>query len=388
LPPPPPPASKGPRPQPLRSALAALASAYAGPAAASPAAKHAQQPQPAPRCRGRQCSQPRSPPSAPPPAPPSPGALSPFSYARWSADAAECASAPVPAPKPGAHVHTFEFGGQIRRFILRTPPQAAERATVATPLVLELPGSHETAEHAAARSQLGATGAKYGFLVASLEGVDQLFNVGADARLESDGGADEVAYVAAVLAAVQRLACVDQRRVFASGFSRGARLTARLASELPSAIAAIGPVAGLRYPTPNNATRAIPVLAVHGLADAINPYAGGGPAYWRSGVPDAVGGWVAHNRCAPAPTTEPLGAHSARVEWTGCSDGAKVVLILLAGAGHSYPGCGHGHTGARGCAGGVCVLCAGVWRQAGRAGRQAGGYTEALTRRQADSQAH
>ena len=49
--------------------------------------------------------------------------------------------------------------------------------------------------------------------------------------------------------------CVDPTRVFATGFSGGARMTSQLGCDLPATVAAIAPVSGLRLP-----------VAVHGHA--------------------------------------------------------------------------------------------------------------------------
>ncbi|KAJ1616736.1 hypothetical protein T492DRAFT_527490 [Pavlovales sp. CCMP2436] len=65
--------------------------------------------------------------------------------------------------------------------------------------------------------------------------------------------------------------CLDASRVYATGISRGGRFASRLASEMSDIIAAVGIVSGIRYPTPNNATRPVPIIAFHGTADPINP---------------------------------------------------------------------------------------------------------------------
>lgn len=50
---------------------------------------------------------------------------------------------------------------------------------------------------------------------------------------------------------MDRLACVDDDRVFATGYSGGGRMSSALACELSDTIAAIAPVAGLRAGRPS-----------------------------------------------------------------------------------------------------------------------------------------
>lgn len=263
-----------------------------------------------------------------------------YAYERWSRAAPPCRTpAPAQPPAVGTTAHALVSQGRARRFLLHVPALYASHPHIASPLILEFPGSDDSAERQANRSRLAAASDRFGFLYATLEGVGRFLNVERDARAAASGP-DDIAYVTDVLATIRARACVDNTRVYATGFSRGARMSSRLASELPAIVAAVGPVAGVRYPRPNNATRAVPIIAFHGLADPINPYDGGGPAYWRTGVPDAIGRWVAHNRCEPTPAQQPLSEHVTRVSYSGCADGADVALVLIANGGHRYPsGC-------------------------------------------------
>ncbi|KAG8462365.1 hypothetical protein KFE25_012185 [Diacronema lutheri] len=374
-----PPSSPPPLPPPLTRREAAARAAAARRSAHVPAgavtARLAAGSSAAHACRGRHCPPPQlarpSPVATPMPVPsPSPPASPPagaelgaageavsapesppapvrrdadppaYAYERWSRAAPPCRTpAPAQPPAVGTTAHALVSQGRARRFLLHVPALYASHPHIASPLILEFPGSDDSAERQANRSRLAAASDRFGFLYATLEGVGRFLNVERDARAAASGP-DDIAYVTDVLATIRARACVDNTRVYATGFSRGARMSSRLASELPAIVAAVGPVAGVRYPRPNNATRAVPIIAFHGLADPINPYDGGGPAYWRTGVPDAIGRWVAHNRCEPTPAQQPLSEHVTRVSYSGCADGADVALVLIANGGHRYPsGC-------------------------------------------------
>lgn len=56
---------------------------------------------------------------------------------------------------------------------------------------------------------------------------------------------------------------VDMSRIYATGMSGGGRMSSRLACDLSDVIAAIRPVAGIRYPEDCNPTRPVPVITFH-----------------------------------------------------------------------------------------------------------------------------
>ena len=117
-------------------------------------------------------------------------------------------------------------------------------------------------------------------------------------------------------------------------------MSSRLACDLSKLIAAIGPVAGVRYPEDCNPSRPVPVITFHGKDDPVNHFEhqSESPGYWRMGVEDAIGGWVRNNNCAGLPTDEPVSATVSRVSYRGCERGADVVFYRSEDAGHTWPG--------------------------------------------------
>lgn len=141
-----------------------------------------------------------------------------------------------------------------------------------------------------------------------------------------------------MLDAVCQKLCINKRRIYCTGYSRGARFCSRLASELSDTIAAIAPVGGIRFPRPNNATRPIPIMAFHGTSDPINPYKGhGNPEYWYDSVPKAIEQWVDFNGCKRNETQQ-LSPSVIAEKHTDCTDGADVVLVKIDYGGHTWPG--------------------------------------------------
>ena len=163
------------------------------------------------------------------------------------------------------------------------------------PLVLDLHGSGGSSGGQARTSGLEMVSASERFLVATLDAVDARWNVPVQA-----GRPDDVAYVSDVIDHVARQVCIDEARVYATGFSGGARMTSLLGCKLGSRIAAIAPVSGLRLPGAGCSARAVPVLTFHGLADPQNTYDGHLPergGEWLESVPDALAGWARHDSC-------------------------------------------------------------------------------------------
>jgi len=201
------------------------------------------------------------------------------------------------------------------------------------PLVLNLHGSGGTAEDQADYSGLEALAATERFLVASLQAEDSLWNVPVRA-----GRADDVAYVSDVIDHVAGQVCTDQTRVYATGFSGGARMTSLLGCTLASRIAAIAPVSGLRFSAPCSGPP-VPVLSFHGLADPQNPYNGHAPGRgpeWEESVPDALAGWANRDKCKPNVILDDPPGPLSTMRYDGCADGAEVRLIRIDGLGHAW----------------------------------------------------
>lgn len=246
---------------------------------------------------------------------------------------AQPASCNLPAD-PGVGDRQLISGGLARSYRLFVPPGYEGRTRL--PLVLDLHGSGGTAERQAATSRFEALAEREGFLVASLQaasGTRNRWNVPVSAD-----GPDDVSYVRDVIDDVASHVCTDVRRVYATGFSGGARMSSLLACKLNSRIAAIAPMAGLRWPAPCEG-RAIPVLTLHGLADPQNTYDGHVAARgseWLESVPEALAGWAEFNGCdAEAVFEDPTGPLST-LRYAGCRDGVDVRMIRVDGLRHQW----------------------------------------------------
>jgi polyhydroxybutyrate depolymerase len=144
---------------------------------------------------------------------------------------------------------------------------------------------------------------------------------------------------------VNKLLCLDATRVYATGFSGGARFASELACRLPDHFAAIGAVGGLRHPEGaegecERGRHVVPIIAFHSTDDPVNLYEhdqARSPAHWTYGVEEALRRWADWMGCA-ARAEEQLSKDIIRVIFPDCDDGAGMEFYRLSGTGHTWPG--------------------------------------------------
>lgn len=235
-------------------------------------------------------------------------------------------------------LRTVKLGN--RTFLLFVPKSYHSKVPI--PVWILAHGSFNTATTFLNQSNMVSFAEEKHIAFVALEGEDENLNVGLHSQ-DTGNGPDDVEYTRQVLRRASEQICVDLDRIWCTGFSRGARFCSRLASELPSIVSGILPVSGLRFPQPNNRTRArpLPIIAFHGTKDPINPYWGkGNPKYWISSVPDAMQRWGDFNGCQRQ-RWEKRTFNVSLSRYSECKDSANVELILVTGGGHTWPGSHH-----------------------------------------------
>ncbi len=245
---------------------------------------------------------------------------------------------PYPA---GRHILRLVLDGIPREVMLIVP--SSYDGAAAVPLVLDLHASSITPEIELAVTRLDAAAEAEGFLLALPVAVRLCERGGAMWNVPRDAGwPDDVAFIGAVLDAIEEAFCIDAGRIYAAGYSGGARLASELAHRMPARIAAISAIGGLRGPGPDRVRPANPpaILAVHGLADPVNPFDGdpaGSPDYWTYGVHEAIRRWRAWLGCSLAPKEINSGGVT-RLELAGCVGGGALTVYSVEGLGHTWPG--------------------------------------------------
>ena len=247
---------------------------------------------------------------------------------------------PVAACRPGDAVpglsrHVVRSGGLDREYLLYLPPADLGEQTL--PLILDLHGSGSNPEQELQISGLAAAADERGYALALPFAVRPLpqggytWNVPADPQFP-----DDIRFLGDLLDQVTAAECIDPNRVYVTGFSGGARLGSAAACQLADRISALAAVGGLR--APEGCAGSVPVLGLHGTADPINPYSGGGREYWKYGIEQAFHAWGRENGCDAQPERERVEPDVERWSLPNCTGNAEVTLYRILGAGHVWPG--------------------------------------------------
>lgn len=224
-------------------------------------------------------------------------------------------------------------GGALRSYLLSVPASARGRP----PLVVDLHGYGQSAQQQDSYTGLGAAGPAVGVVVVTPEGVRGQWNFPRRAAV----GPDDVAFLAAVLADATRASCSDPGRVVLTGISDGADMAQTAGCALPgiAAVVAVAPSVPVE-PCPH----AVPTLVeVHGRADPVVPYDGGGgdrlpPLQGTEAVAVArrLTLEAAQRGCA-SPRPARVTAAVAQTMWA-CASGRRLAIYTVEGGGHTWPG--------------------------------------------------
>lgn len=253
-------------------------------------------------------------------------------------DALPSAACGASALLPGEHpAIALDHGGMPRAYDLFLPAEHDGQTPV--PLVLNFHGWTQSPSGHADFSQMTMTAADRGFALVYPEGIDTSWNAGICCGGAQAQGLDDVGFVRAMMFELGQTVCFDQRRVYAVGHSNGGFLAHRLACEASDLFAAIASIAGVLGIPPEECApgRAMPLLHLHGTADPIVAYEGGGALGQPSAFASSAG-WAARNGCDNPPQMEPAQGDLVCLAWSGCAAGAEVRLCDVVGMGHCWPG--------------------------------------------------
>lgn len=247
---------------------------------------------------------------------------------------------------PGDHTRALMMGEQERSYLIHVPKSYDSKKP--TPVVLALHGAAMNGPMMAWFSGLNKKSDTAGFIVVYPSGTGTepflTWNAGGFRRANK---ADDVAFIGKLLDDLATMLNVDQKRVYVCGMSNGGIMSYRLAAELSDRIAAIAPVAGTIAIEESHPKRPVPVIHFHGTQDTFVPFErlkGKTPSFMRfKSVEDSIQTWVKLNGCQEKPRTETISKDSdemkvARKTYGGSKDGAEVVLVIIEGGGHTWPG--------------------------------------------------
>ncbi len=176
-----------------------------------------------------------------------------------------CRSA-VPARR-GATFQAIRAGGDVGVYIRQVPTSYTARTPM--PVVVQLHGYDVTAVDMTLLTQLGTYGNRNGFITVTPQVTRSM------PYWQTASNGKDVAFLEAVIAKVTSTLCVDQNRIYVTGYSNGAIMASVLACVDAGQVAAIAPVSGVANPAHCSPSRPVPVVAFHGTADPLVRYTGG-----------------------------------------------------------------------------------------------------------------
>lgn len=238
----------------------------------------------------------------------------------------------------GRHTVTVTVGQRVRRARVEVPPAAASASSPA-PLLLSLHPFSVDARSWEQYSGLAAAAIGRGYVAVTPTGSSPGPRWAVPGGL--DNGVDDLAYLAAVLDRVEDLTCVDRNREFAAGFSAGAAMARALSCAMPWRIAAVAASGGANLTERCPDSAPTDVLVLHGTADPIAPVTGSEVIFAPPlglYLDDVVRSDAARAGCDPTPVAEQPFVSVLVERWTGCSQGHRVELWRLLGAGHTWAG--------------------------------------------------
>ncbi|MBL9037640.1 MAG: hypothetical protein JNG84_03895 [Archangium sp.] len=240
-------------------------------------------------------------------------------------------------------------GPRERPVRLVVPPTASGTKL---PLLVLLHGYGSNSEQINQAWHATATALAKGFVLALPEGTPdsqgrKFWNATPACCDRENRGIDDVAYLSAVLDAIEAEVPIDTSRVYFAGHSNGSFMSFRMGCERATRVTAIAGLAGADFPSAETCvpSRPVSVLHAHGTRDDVIRYEGAPTAY--PSAREAALRWAGRGGCDVAQPTAGAamdldrsvpGAETRVERWaTGCSAGVDVELWTLEGSSHGPP---------------------------------------------------
>lgn len=250
---------------------------------------------------------------------------------------------------PGDHERSLTIDDQKRTYLVHIPESYDSEKP--TPVVLALHGWTMNGPMMARFCGMNTKSDEAGFIVVYPSGTGRkpllFWNAGGD--WEGMGRqSDDVAFIGKLLDELATQVNMNVKRVYACGMSNGGMMCYRLAAEMSDRIAAIAPVAGTIAIEECAPKRPVPVIHFHGTQDTMVPFEtaeGKVRASLRgTTVDDSIQTWIRLNGCdANSKAIDVLSQPGDDLKVTRTcygpgKEGAEVLLIVVDGGGHTWPG--------------------------------------------------
>lgn len=247
---------------------------------------------------------------------------------------------------PGVYDQWITSNGVPREYIVQVPSGYSQTAGSRLVLYFHGFGGHwDPTTNPPQNSQLATVAEQNNFVVVWVNGL-----AGQGATCWGSGGTwctgrDDVKFARDVVADVNAHLCIDQRKVFATGFSNGGMMSHRLACEASDLFAGIVSIAGAPMLTPAQCkpTYPVSVVEIHGDKDFGVCWNGnaacGDPNYYNS-VDGTQSFWKSRNRTNGTPVQDFSNGGATCTRYPGGLSNTDVQLCKIVGGTHCTPGDG------------------------------------------------
>lgn len=232
-------------------------------------------------------------------------------------------------------------------------------ADVAMPLVIVLHGRPDNGAGIAYITDMNPVAEREGFIALYPDGLEFSWNYyywlqGPFATGYPFQDVNDVEFLRNLIADVSLDLNIDQRRIYATGFSNGGFMTQMLACEASDLFAAFAPVGSALFPSQSDVceqqeAEQSPMLFIHGTEDISIPWQGlyeEQTQLWVSyPVSQTLGYWAQFKGCSLDADFEELpqsgdspGTRVLYHTFPGCDNNLPLVFYLIEGGGHNWPG--------------------------------------------------
>ena len=264
---------------------------------------------------------------------------------------------------PGDYEFYLKHDGLKRRYLAHVPRGYNGKTSI--PLVLAFHGGGGNADDSTEYFRLNKKSEKEEFIIVYPEGTGKktlgkffgTWNAGRCCGDSLENNIDDVGFVDNMINQLSKDFNIDEKRIYAVGFSNGAQISYRLACELSHKIAAIAPGGSMGTFQKCNLSRPVSVFAFGGTEDPCTPYGGGDkcggcfsdflnniglPAEYKyyscDKVDEHIEKWKKLNNCSNKKKTIYKEKNTTCVSYHECSDKSEVILCTIDGGGHVWPG--------------------------------------------------
>ena len=241
-------------------------------------------------------------------------------------------SCPAKILDPGNTNRTLQVGGKSRSYVLHVP--SAYKGTAPVPLVVDFHGHGGTGMSQASDSPYPKVVDADGVLMAFPTAIGD-WNMGPCCADDID----DIGFARALVSEVERLGCVDPKRVYATGFSMGGAMSHQLACRATDIFAAVAPAAFdllEEHLATCKPTRPITVITFRGTQDTAAIYNGGlsdlvRPIHFLGAI-NSMKKWGELNGCTGQ--AKDLGNNCQGFAAAQCPSGVESIVCTKTGGGH------------------------------------------------------